>query len=109
MSLFLILLASGESKRFKSNVPKPFYRINDKVVLEHALDAFKNHSEIKKTIIVYNRKHKKFLNKLSLKNIIKENIAINIEGNNVVAEKKTTYLKLVCDSNLPSLLCLKIL
>ena len=68
MSLFLILLAAGDSKRFKSNIPKPFNMVNNKTLLEHSLDAFKNFSAIKKTIIVYNKKHKKYLNKLNLKN-----------------------------------------
>ena len=28
MSLFLVLLAAGDSKRFNSSTPKPFYKIN---------------------------------------------------------------------------------
>ena len=68
MSLFLILLAAGDSKRFKSNIPKPFNMVNNKTLLEHSLDAFKDFSAIKKTIIVYNKKHKKYLDKLNLKN-----------------------------------------
>jgi len=68
MSLFLILLAAGDSKRFKSDIPKPFNMVNNKTLLEHSLDAFKNFSAIKKTIIVYNKKHKKYLDKLNLKN-----------------------------------------
>ena len=59
MSLFLILLAAGDSKRFKSNIPKPFNMVNNKTLLEHSLNAFKDFSAIKKTIIVYNKKHKK--------------------------------------------------
>ena len=71
MSLFLIILAAGNSKRFKSPTPKPYHLINNKTLLEHSLNAFKNIKEIKKTIIVYNNKHKKYLNKLVIKNIIK--------------------------------------
>ena len=67
MSLFLILLAAGDSKRLKSSTPKPFYNINNKTLLELSLNAFKSFHEIKKTIIVYNRKHKKYLKKLNLK------------------------------------------
>ena len=52
MSLFLILLAAGDSKRLKSNTPKPYNIINNKTVIEHSLDAFKNFDKIKKTIIV---------------------------------------------------------
>ena len=71
MSLFLILLAAGDSKRLKSDTPKPFNMVNNKTLLEHSLYAFKDFREIKKTIVVYNKKHKKYLNKLKLKKIIK--------------------------------------
>ena len=71
MSLFLILLAAGDSKRLKSSTPKPYLNINNKTLLEHTLNSFKNFREIKKTIIVYNKKHKNYLNKLNLKNTLK--------------------------------------
>ena len=60
MSLFLILLAAGDSKRLKSKIPKPYHLINSKTLLEHSLNSFKDFSEIKKTIVVYNKKHKKY-------------------------------------------------
>ena len=53
MSLFLILLAAGDSKRLKSNTPKPYNKVNNKTLLEHSLDAFKSFHEIQKTIIVF--------------------------------------------------------
>ena len=71
MSLFLILLAAGGGKRLKSTTPKPYISINNKTILEHSLNTFNSFNEIKKTIIVYNKKHKKYLNKLNLKNTIK--------------------------------------
>jgi len=71
MSLFLILLAAGDSKRLKSTIPKPFHIVNNKTLLEHSLNSFKDFHEIKKTVIVYNKKHKKYLGKLNLKNTIK--------------------------------------
>ena len=71
MSLFLILLAAGDSKRLRSSIPKPFININNKTLLERSLDVFKDFHEIKKTVIVYNRNHKKYLNKFNLKNFIK--------------------------------------
>ena len=52
MSLFLIILAAGDSKRLKSNTPKPFQIVNNKTLLEHSFDAFNGFSEIKKN---YNR------------------------------------------------------
>jgi 2-C-methyl-D-erythritol 4-phosphate cytidylyltransferase/2-C-methyl-D-erythritol 2,4-cyclodiphosphate synthase len=71
MSIFLILLAAGESKRLKSSLPKPYITVNNKKLLEHTLNLFKSFRVIKKTVIVYNKKHKKHLNKLNPKNILK--------------------------------------
>ena len=71
MSIFLILLAAGDSKRLKSNTPKPFHVVNGKTLLEHSINSFKNFIKIKKIVVVYNQKHKKHLNKLKLNKIIK--------------------------------------
>jgi len=79
MSLFLIILAAGDSKRLKSNTPKPFHIVNNKTLLEHSFNAFKDFNEIKKTIIVYNKKHKKHLDKLNLKNTLKGSV-VGVQG-----------------------------
>ena len=71
MSLFLVLLAAGDSKRFNSSTPKLYNKINNKTLLEHSFNAFSNFIKIKKTIIVYNKKHKKLLNSVKFKNSIK--------------------------------------
>ena len=71
MSLFLILLAAGDSKRLKSSTPKPFHVVNNMTLLEHSFNAFRYFTEIKKTIIVCNKKHKKYLNKIKLNNTLK--------------------------------------
>ena len=64
MSLFLILLAAGEGKRLKSNTPKPYHTINNKTLLEYSINSFESFKEIKKIVIVYNKKHKRYLSKL---------------------------------------------
>ena len=71
MSIFLILLAAGDGKRLESRLPKPFCHINKKTLLEHSINSFKGFPEIKKTIIVYNKKHKKYLKKIYLNSEIK--------------------------------------
>ena len=71
MSLFLILLAGGDGKRLKSHTPKQFQVVNNATLLEHSLNAFKGFREIKKTIIVYNNKHKKYIKNINFKNVIK--------------------------------------
>ena len=87
MSLFLILLAAGDSKRLKSNTPKPYNKVRNKTLLEHSLDAFQNFSKIRKTVIVYNKKHKKYINKLNLKN------TLNIVGGKTRQESTFKALK----------------
>ena len=62
MNIFLILLAAGEGKRLKSKKPKPFISINNKTLIQHSIDKFKNIKEIKKIAVVYNKKHKNRLN-----------------------------------------------
>ena len=64
MSLFLILLAAGDSKRLKSNTPKPFHIDNNKTLLEHSFNAFKNFNEIKKTIMPF---YKIFVNNYNVR------------------------------------------
>jgi 2-C-methyl-D-erythritol 4-phosphate cytidylyltransferase / 2-C-methyl-D-erythritol 2,4-cyclodiphosphate synthase len=71
MSLFLIILAGGDGKRLKTDIPKPFNKINNKSLIEYSIEAFKSFKEIKKIIIVYNKKHKKYLQKLKLKKVLK--------------------------------------
>jgi len=71
MSLFLIILAAGDSKRLNSSTPKPYHLVNNKTLLEYSLNAFRDIKRIKKTIIVYNSKHKKYLRNLSVKNVLK--------------------------------------
>ena len=71
MSLFVVLLAAGEGKRLKSVIPKPFNKVNNMTLLEYSLNKFKSFPEIKKIVIVYNKKHTRFLKKINLQNTIK--------------------------------------
>ena len=71
MSLFLVILAAGNAERLKSNTPKPYIKVNGKTLLEHSVSAFTDIKKIKKTIIVYNKRHKKHFNKLKFKNTLK--------------------------------------
>ena len=71
MSIFLILLAAGESKRLKSTEPKPYIKVNNRTLVEHNIEKIQNIKFIKKIVIVYNKKHRKKLKNLSIKNLIK--------------------------------------
>ena len=63
MSFSFILLAGGNSNRFKSNIPKQYHKIVGKTLIDISIDKIKEFKEIKKIIIVFNRKHKKYLKK----------------------------------------------
>ena len=64
-----IILAAGESKRFKSKSPKPYYLYRGKPLLIHSIEKARKSKKFKKIVLVVNSKHKKFLKKLNLKNI----------------------------------------
>ena len=48
----VIILCAGESKRFNSNIPKQFYKIEEETVLEINLRKFINTKSIDNVIIV---------------------------------------------------------
>ena len=64
MSFCLILLAAGDSKRFNSKIPKPFTKVAGKTLLEHSLIKFNKVKQIKKILVVINKKHSRFLKKI---------------------------------------------
>ena len=71
MSFSLILLAAGDSKRLNSKVPKPFVKIGKKTLLEYSLIKFNKIRQIKKIIIVANKKHSKFFKNIKFGNYVK--------------------------------------
>ena len=70
MNNCFIILAAGESKRFKSNTPKPYYLYRGKPLFLHSIDKAKESNKFKKIVLVINKKHKRFLKNIRLKNII---------------------------------------
>ena len=64
-----IILAAGESKRFNSKTPKPYHLYNGKPLIQHSIDKAKLYKKLHKIIIVVNRKHKKFIKNLKIRNI----------------------------------------
>ena len=71
MSFSLILLAAGDSERLGSKIPKPFIKIGKKTLLEYSLIKFNKIRQIKKIIIVTNKKHSKFFKNIKFNNCIK--------------------------------------
>ena len=70
MGYSFILLAGGESSRFKSVLPKPYNRIAGKTLIEMSIDKIKQFKQFKQLVIVYNKKHIKYLKKIKIKNIV---------------------------------------
>ena len=71
MSFCLILLAAGDSKRLGSKIPKPFIKVGGKTILEHSLYKFNKIKQIKKIVVVFNKKHKKFFLYIKSNNFLK--------------------------------------
>ena len=60
-----IILAGGSGTRFKSKVPKQYFKIGNKSIINYTIDAFEKSSLIDKVIIVVD---KKYINDISKKN-----------------------------------------
>ena len=69
MSFCLIILAGGNSHRFKSNIGKPYQNIAGKSLIEISIIKARQFKQIKKIIVVYNKKDSKRIKSLKLKNI----------------------------------------
>jgi len=69
MNSCFIILAGGESKRFKSITPKPYHLYKNKPLLLHSIDKAKNYAKFTKIVLVINKKHKPYIAKLKIKNI----------------------------------------
>ena len=69
MSFSLIILAGGNSHRFGSNISKPYQKLAGKSLIE--INVIKAHKfkQIKKIIVVYNKKDIKRVKSLNLKNV----------------------------------------
>ena len=69
MSFCLIILAGGNSHRFKSNIAKPYQKIAGKSLVEININKACQFKQIKKIILVYNKKDTKRVKSLGLKNV----------------------------------------
>ena len=68
MSFSLIILAAG-SRRFRSKIGKPYQKIGGKSLIEININKARNFREIKKIILVYNKKDVNQVKSLKLKNV----------------------------------------
>ena len=69
MSFCLIILAGGNRHRFKSNIGKPYQKIAGKSLIEINVNKARKFKQIKKIILVYNKKDAKRVKSIKLKNV----------------------------------------
>ena len=69
MNSCFIILAGGESKRFNSITPKPYTLYKGKPIILHSIDKAKKYKKFSKIVIVINKKHKKFIKNLNIKDV----------------------------------------
>ena len=69
MEFSFILLAGGDSDRFKSVIPKQYHKIAGKTLIDISISKIKEIKKIKEIVLVYNKKHKKYLKDVNLQNL----------------------------------------
>jgi 2-C-methyl-D-erythritol 4-phosphate cytidylyltransferase/2-C-methyl-D-erythritol 2,4-cyclodiphosphate synthase len=69
MSFCLIILAGGKSHRFRSNIAKPYQKLAGKSLIEINIIKASKFKQIKKIILVYNKKDTNRVKSLKLKNV----------------------------------------
>jgi 2-C-methyl-D-erythritol 4-phosphate cytidylyltransferase/2-C-methyl-D-erythritol 2,4-cyclodiphosphate synthase len=69
MSFCLIILAGGNSHRFGSNIGKPYQKLAGKSLIEINVIKASQFNQIKKIILVYNKKDTRLVKSLKLKNV----------------------------------------
>ena len=69
MSFSLIILAAGNSQRFRSNIGKLYQKIAGKSLIEININKASQFKEIKKIVLVYNKKDFKRVRSFRIKNI----------------------------------------
>ena len=96
MNNCFIILAAGESKRFNSKTPKPYHLYKGKPLIQHSIDKAKLYKKLHKIIIVVNKKHKKFIKSIKIKNdtMKNENVIQNKsygEARSLLEKEKSDY------------------
>lgn len=71
-----IILASGTGERFGENIPKQFYKIKNKTILEYSLDAFEQNKNIDEIILVTNPNFNDLSREIVFKNNYKKVVKI---------------------------------
>ncbi len=98
MNSCFIILAGGESKRFNSNIPKPYNTYKGKPLLLHSIDKAKKYAKFNKIVLVINKKHKSLVKKLKIKGVK------IITGGKTRAESAFNGLKSIINNNIKNVM-----
>ena len=69
MGFCFIILAGGSSHRFRSKIGKPYQKLAGKSLIEINVIKARKFKQIKKIILVYNKKDSKRVRSIKLKNV----------------------------------------
>jgi len=89
MKNYAIILASGSGKRFNSDLPKQFVKLNGKTILEYSIEAFENCELINDIIVVIHPQYKNYACKIIKNNGFKK-VSNIINGG--VERKDSSYI-----------------
>jgi 2-C-methyl-D-erythritol 4-phosphate cytidylyltransferase/2-C-methyl-D-erythritol 2,4-cyclodiphosphate synthase len=98
MNSCFIILAGGESKRFNSKNPKSYHLYKGKPLLLHSIDKAKKYKKFNRIVLVINKKHKKLIKDLKIKNIK------IVEGGSTRAESAYRALKSIKKYNIKNVM-----
>ena len=98
MNSCFIILAGGESKRFKSRIPKTYHVYKNKPLILHSIDKAKSYGKFNKIVVVINKKHRTYIKDLKIKNIK------IITGGDTRAESAYLGLKSIKNLNIKNVL-----
>ena len=89
MNNCFIILAAGNSKRFKSKIPKQFIQYKNDILIKHSINKAISSKKFSKIVIAVNKSHKKHLKKL------KNNKIRFINGGKTRADSSKNCLKYI--------------
>tara|TARA_B100000941_G_C28477918_1_gene540370 strand:+ start:470 stop:1588 length:1119 start_codon:yes stop_codon:yes gene_type:complete len=69
MNNSFVILAAGNSTRFKTKIPKQFNKINGIIMLEHSINIALKSKLFSSIVVVFNKSHKKYLKYLKINNV----------------------------------------
>ena len=98
-----IILAGGSGTRFKSKIPKQYFKIGNKSIINYTIDAFERSSLIDKIIIVVDKKYTNDISKKNPKHIVVSGGKNRFESsyNGILACPKNSKKVLIHDAARP--------